>query len=200
GAGGVRKGFGTIQGNVPAAAFGGVTVQPMVRVKGQELIIGSSVDRQFGPVILFGAGGVLVEVFKDRELALPPLNRTLARRLIERTKISHALKGVRGQKSIDFGVLETLLVRFSQLVADFLDISEIDTTPRPAGRERFGPPAPRALLAPADAPKPRLAIRPYPNQLTAPFVLPDGTEVSVRAVAPEDEPLILALHAGHSPH
>src|SRR5262249_32222712 len=87
----VRKAFATIQSNVPAAAFGGVTVQPMVRVKGQELIVGSSVDRQFGPVILFGAGGILVEVFKDSELALPPLNRTLARRLIERTKISQAL-------------------------------------------------------------------------------------------------------------
>jgi acetyltransferase len=172
----------------------------MVRVKGQELIVGSSVDRQFGPVILFGAGGVLVEVFKDRELALPPLNRTLARRLIERTKISHALKGVRGQKSIDFAALETLLVRFSQLVADFLDISEIDINPLLAGPERIVALDARVLLAPADAPKPRLAIRPYPNQLTASFRLDDGTEVTVRVVMPEDEPLIVGLHAGFSPH
>jgi acetyltransferase len=196
----VRKAYATIQGNVQLDAFGGVTVQPMVRVKGQELIVGSSVDRQFGPVILFGAGGILVEVFKDRELALPPLNRTLARRLIERTKISQALKGVRGQKPIDFGVLETLLVRFSQLVADFLDVSEIDINPLLAGPERIVALDARVLLAPADAPQPRLAITPYPNQLTAPFVLADGTEVTVRAVAPEDEPLIIALHAGHSPH
>jgi acetyltransferase len=196
----VRKAFAVIKGNVPPDAFGGVTVQPMVRVKGQELIVGSSVDRQFGPVILFGAGGVLVEVFKDRELALPPLNRTLARRLIERTKISQALKGVRGQKSIDFGALETLLVRFSQLVVDFLDIGEIDINPLLAGPERIVALDARVLLAPADAPKPRLAITPYPNQLTAPFRLDDGTEVTVRALAPEDEPLIIALHAGHSPH
>jgi acetyltransferase len=195
----VRKAFVAIQGHVPPDAFGGVTVQPMVGVKGQELIVGSSVDRQFGPVILFGAGGVLVEVFKDRELALPPLNRTLARRLIERTKISQALKGVRGQKSIDLGALETLLVRFSQLVADFLDIREIDINPLLASPECIVALDARVLLAPADAPTPRLAITPYPNQLTARFRLKDGSELTVRALAPEDEPLIVALHGGHSP-
>ena len=70
-----------------SSAFAGVSVQPMARDKGYELIVGSSVDAQFGPVILFGAGGVLVEVWKDQALALPPLNRTLARRLMERTRI-----------------------------------------------------------------------------------------------------------------
>src|SRR5207247_173630 len=69
-----------------------------------------------------------------------------------------------------------------------------------AGPERIVALDARVLLAPADAPNPRLAITPYPNQLTAPFRLDDGTEVTVRAVAPEDEPLIIALHAGHSPH
>src|SRR5262249_7571319 len=92
----VRQAFQTIRENLAAyvKAHGlepggceGVTVQPMVREKGFELIVGSSVDAQFGPVILFGAGGILVEILKDRALALPPLNRTLARRLIERTQI-----------------------------------------------------------------------------------------------------------------
>src|SRR5205814_888656 len=112
----VRTAFETIRQNVAGhpGAFDGVTVQPMVRGKGYELIVGSSVDAQLGPVLLFGAGGVLVEVFKDRALGLPPLTRTLARRLMERTKIFTALKGVRGQKSIDLAELETLLVRFSQ--------------------------------------------------------------------------------------
>src|SRR5205823_13134580 len=99
----VRRAFTTIRENVAdrPGAFGGVTVQPMVRAKGYELIVGSSIDLQFGPVILFGAGGVLVEVFQDRSLGLPPLNRTLARRLMERTKIYRALQGVRGQKAVD---------------------------------------------------------------------------------------------------
>ena len=76
--------------------FLGVTVQPMIKLEGYEIIIGSSMDPQFGPVLLFGTGGQLVEVFKDRALGLPPLNATLARRMMERTKIFTALKGVRG--------------------------------------------------------------------------------------------------------
>jgi acetyltransferase len=92
-----------------------------------ELIIGSSLDPQFGPVLLFGTGGQLVEVNQDRSLGLPPLNATLARRMMERTKIYTALKGVRGRKPIDLDALEQLLVRFSQLVADQPWISEIET-------------------------------------------------------------------------
>ena len=82
-----------------------------------ELIVGSSIDPQFGPVVLFGMGGSLVEVFKDRALGLPPLNTTLARRMIERTKIFEALKGVRGRPPVDIAAVEQLLVHFSQLVA-----------------------------------------------------------------------------------
>ncbi len=103
---------------VGAEHFQGVTVQPMAKLDGYELIIGSSLDSQFGPVILFGTGGQLVEVFKDRALALPPLNSTLALRLMEQTKIFTALKGVRGRKPIDLKALEDLLVRFSQLVVE----------------------------------------------------------------------------------
>ena len=91
---------------VGADHFHGVTVQPMVKLDGYELIIGSSLDSQFGPVILFGTGGQLVEVFKDRALALPPLNSTLALRLMEQTKILKALKGVRGRKPVDLTALE----------------------------------------------------------------------------------------------
>src|SRR5262249_2897311 len=126
----VRSGFERIRSNVlkaaPPEAFAGVTVQPMVRDRGFELIVGSSVDPQPGPVLLFGSGGVLVEVFQDRALALPPLNRTLARRMMERTKVHAALKGVRGRKGVDLDALETLLVRFSQLVVDFPEIAEAD--------------------------------------------------------------------------
>ena len=201
----VRRAYHAIATSVaqqaPEGAFEGVTVQPMVRGQGYELILGSSVDRQFGPVVLFGAGGVLVEVFHDQALALPPLTRTLARRLMERTQIAHALMGTRGRREINLEALEVLLVRFSQLVADFLDIQEIDINPLLALPEGLVALDARVILAPADLPpdqRPRLAIRPYPNQYVSTARLADGTEVVIRPVRPEDEPLIVELHASHS--
>jgi len=201
----VRKAFADIQSNADNYArsrnihgnvFAGVTVQPMVRTRGFELIVGSSVDRQFGPVILFGAGGILVEVFQDRALALPPLNRALARRVIERTKVFKALQGVRGQKPVDVGQLETLLVRFSQLLCDRDDIQEIDINPLLASSEQIVALDARVLLTPSDqaqSERPRLAIRPYPNQFTSTWKLPDGTPITIRAIRPEDEPLVIEL-------
>ena len=102
----------------------------MIAHDGYELILGSSIDPQFGPVLLFGTGGYFVEMFQDRELGLPPLNRTLARRLMERTQIYGALKkGFRGREPIDLPALEELLVRFSQLVIEQRWIKEIDINP-----------------------------------------------------------------------
>ncbi len=208
---GVRAAFAAIELNVSSHSrhkgetksdsFEGVSVQPMIRDRGYELIIGSSLDRQFGPVILFGCGGVLAEVFKDRALGLPPLNRTLARRLMEHTKIYDALQGVPGQKAVNLEVLETLLVHFSQLIVDFPEIQEVDLNPVLATPERVVALDARLLLCPADEAAeqlPRLAIRPYPNQYIAPFRLRDGREAIIRPIRPEDEPLILALHAGLS--
>jgi acetyltransferase len=201
----VRAAFARIQENLTtrglSSAFGGVTVQPMVAERGFELIVGSSVDRQFGPVILFGAGGVLVEVMQDRALALPPLNRTLARRLLERTRIYPALKGVRGQTPVNLESLETLLVHFSQLLTDFAEIQEVDMNPLLASADRLVALDARILLGPADLPadqRPRLAIHPYPNQYTHTLRLRNGEEVTLRAMRPEDEPLIIAMHARHS--
>jgi acetyltransferase len=203
----VCSAFDTIRANVTkrasADAFEGVTVQPMVNEKGYELIVGSSIDRQFGPVILFGAGGILVEVMKDSALALPPLNRTLARRLMERTQIYKALHGVRGQASVDLGALEMLLVRFSQLLCDFREVEEVDLNPILATPQRILALDARVVLAPATQrpeDRPRLAIHPYPNQYMAVFRLKDGTEVTVRPIRPEDEPLIIDLHGRHSEH
>jgi acetyltransferase len=200
----VRAAFHAIRAGVArlndAAAFAGVTVQPMITDRGLELIVGSSIDQQFGPVILFGAGGILVEVLQDRALALPPLNRTLARRLMERTRIYSALKGFRGQGPVDLGALETLLVRFSQLVIDQPDVAEIDVNPLLAGPSRIVALDARIVLAAPGVPRPRLAVHPYPNQYTAPFVLRNGDKVLVRAIQPEDEPLIIAMHARHSEH
>jgi acetyltransferase len=200
----VRDAFATIRNGVARLgkpeAFEGVTVQTMVRDPGLELIVGSSVDRQFGPVILFGAGGVLVETMHDSALALPPLNRTLARRLMERTQIYRALKGVRGKGPVDLEGLETLLVRFSQFLVDFPEVAEVDMNPVLASPERVLALDARVLLAPPEAPRPRLAIHPFPNQYTAPFALRDGSTVIVRALGPEDEPLIVTMHGRHSEH
>jgi acetyltransferase len=198
--------------SLKAGAFLGVTVQPMIRSKGYELIVGSSVDPQFGPIILFGTGGVLVEVFQDRALGLPPLNRTLARRLMERTRIFSALQGIRGQASVPLNELEMLLVRFSYLLCDFLEIQEIDINPLLASPDGLLALDARIVLAPANQPKATLTIEPYPNQHTTTWKLPpqappyqggeggvaDGKALVVRPIRAEDEPLIEAHHRGLS--
>ena len=180
-----------------AGHFLGVTVQPMIKLHGYELIVGSSADPQFGPVLLFGTGGQLVEVFKDRALALPPLNTTLARRMIEQTRVIDALRGVRGRKAVDLAALEELLVRFSQLVVEQPWIKEIDINPLLASAERLLALDARVVVygSEADPDKlPRLAIRPYPTQYVKPWTMKNGGETVIRPIRPEDEPLLIKLH------
>ncbi len=180
-----------------AQHFQGVTVQPMIRLEGYELIVGSSIDPQFGPVLLFGMGGQLVEVFKDRALALPPLNTTLARRMMEQTKIYTALKGVRGRRSVDLAALEELLVRFSQLVVEQRWIKEIDINPLLASAERLIALDARVVLHPPETAEdrlPRLAIRPYPVRYVGQWTMDDGQSVTIRPIRPEDEPLMVKFH------
>ena len=200
-AAGVRDAFAAIRASVTekrgAEHFNGVTVQPMINYTGYELILGSSTDAQFGPVLLFGAGGQLVEIMRDRSLGLPPLNTTLARRMIERTRIAEAFKGVRGRRPIDTAALEELLVRFSMLVAEQRRIAEIDINPLLASPERLIALDARIVLHPADvadADLPRLAIRPYPLRYVAPFTAPDGKTFTIRPIRPEDEPLLVHFH------
>ena len=203
----VKCAFQNIQKSVKEKAkaedFLGVTVQPMIKTDGYELIIGSSLDPQFGPVLLFGAGGQLVEVFQDSSIALPPLNTTLARRMMEQTKIYKALQGVRGRKSIDIAALEQLMVEFSQLVVEQPGIKEIDINPLLAI-----PPTPihpgglialdaRIVLHSADVEKhqlPKLAICPYPSQYISNWKLNNGTPITIRPIRPEDEPLMVEFH------
>ena len=178
-------------------AFAGVTVQPMVTRDGYELIIGSGLDAQFGPVLLFGAGGVLVEVFKDRALALPPLNTTLARRMMEQTRIYAALQGVRGRKPVDLAALERLLVRFSRLVVEQRFVKEVDINPLLASPERLLALDARVVLHPpevTEAELPRLAIEPYPQRYVAPFRMEGGEELLLRPIRPEDEPRMEEFH------
>jgi acetyltransferase len=175
----------------------GVTVQPMMRRDGYELILGSTIDAQFGPVILFGSGGVMVEVYRDRALALPPLNTTLAQRLMEQTKIFAALQGVRGRKPLDLSALEQLLVRFSQLVLEQPWIKEIDINPLLATPDHLVALDARIVIHDASMPPeklPRAAIRPYPSQYIWEWKLKDGTPVTIRPIRPEDEPLMVQFH------
>jgi acetyltransferase len=180
-----------------AEHFQGVTVQPMIKLEGYEVILGSSVDPQFGPVLLFGTGGQLVEVYKDRALGLPPLNATLARRMMERTKIFTALKGVRGRKPSDIAALEQLLVRFSQLVVEQPWISEIDINPLLVSSERIFALDARVVLHDLKTPEDQLphpAIRPYPTQYVTPWVMKNKEDVTIRPIRPEDEPLMVSFH------
>ena len=181
-----------------AQHFQGVTVQKMIKLSdGYEIILGSSIDPQFGPVLLFGMGGQLVEVFKDKALGLPPLNTTLARRMMEQTKIYKALKGVRGRKSVNLAALEKLMVGFSQLVAEQPWIKEIDINPLFASADDLVALDARVILHDAKTPAdnlPRLAIRPYPTRYVAKWKMKDGTSVTIRPIQPEDEPLMVKLH------
>ncbi len=196
----VRRAWREIKASVAARChpedFLGVTVQAMIELAGgYELILGSSTDPQFGPVLLFGAGGQLVEVFHDRAIGLPPLNATLARRLMERTRIYAALKGVRARKAVDLAALEQLLVRFSHLIAEQSWIAESDINPLFASPEGFLALDARVIVHPRtmSAP-PRLAIRPYPAQYLSSWKLKSGTPVTIRPIRPEDEGMMAKFH------
>ena len=183
-------------------AFDGVTVQPMVKLDGYEVILGSSIDPQFGPVVLFGTGGTLVEVYEDRALGLPPLTTTLSRRMMEQTRIYRALQGVRGKPPVDIARLERIMVRFSQLVAEQRRIKEIDINPLLVSHEGIIALDARVVLYGPEVPDselPRRAIRPYPVQYTAEWKLPEGAPVTIRSIRPDDEPLVRDFYKSLSP-
>ncbi len=197
----VRNAYQTIlqsvTNRVGAEHFQGVTVQPMLKLNGYELILGSSLDPQFGPVLLFGAGGQLVEVLSDRAIGLPPLNTTFARRMMEQTHIYQALQGVRGQDSVDLVRLEQFLVRFSYLVTEQPWIKEIDINPLVAAPDALIALDARVVLHDPDlnaALLPKSAIRPYPLQYVQSATLKQGQTVEIRPIRPEDEPLLVQFH------
>ena len=194
----VREAWRRIAARVPPKDFQGVTVQKMEPVAdGFELMLGASADPQFGPFLLFGAGGQLVEIFHDSALGLPPLNRTLARRLMERTRIDKALDGVRGRPAVDRAALERTLVRFSQLVAENPRIAEMDVNPLLASASRIVALDARVVLHGwdiADADLPRTAIRPYPSNYVQQVELRSGLRATLRPIRPEDEPAMVRFH------
>ena len=190
-----RKILATIRESHGPEHFQGVTVQPMASLDGYELILGSSLDPQFGPVLLFGSGGRLLDFYQDRALALPPLNMTLARRAMEQTNVYTALKKMR--RNFDLTVLEQILVNFSLLVVEQRWIKEIDVNPLLVTSERVVALDARVVLhGPEVALEslPELAIRPYPARYVAPWTMQDGTQVTIRPIRPEDEPLMVKFH------
>lgn len=201
-AGGVLEAWEQIERSVVAKAgaghFLGVTVQSMASGGGLELVLGSSVDPQFGPVLLFGVGGHWVEALRDTALGLPPLNTTLARRLIEQTRLFSNVRETKVLREIDLDGLADVLVRFSYLVADLPMIAEMDINPILAfsGRRLLAVDARVVLHTPGlkDHELPRPAIRPYPGSYLRSVSLRDGTMVTVRPIRPEDEHRMVAWH------
>jgi len=151
--------------------------------------------------VAFGSGGELVEVYRDRALALPPLNTTLAHRLLEQTRIFKALSGVRGRKPVDIAALEALLVRFSRLIVDNPAIKEADINPLIASADQILALDARFILhdkSVTASALPKTAVRPYPVQYVSPWTMKDGTSVTLRPIRPEDEPLMVKFHGALS--
>jgi acetyltransferase len=177
----------------PEAAITGVNIEKMFTDIDYELILGAKKDKDFGSVILFGMGGIMAEFIKDFSIGLPPLNRTLARMLMQDTKVYKMLQGFRGKQAADFEGIEEILVNFSNLIVDFPEIAEIDINPLAISQGKISALDARIIIdknyvAAGRSPYPHLIITPYPTKFTKSWQLSDGTAVLLRAIRPEDEP------------
>ena len=184
----------------PEAQIDGFTLQAMVRrPHAHELIVGASIDRVFGPVILFGQGGTSVEVVADRAVALPPLNAALAAALVQRTRVARLLGGYRDTPAADQTALHGVLVAVSQLLADLPEVAELDINPLIVNHEGvIALDARIRVSAQAPAGAQHFAIRPYPAQLVE-TVDWQGRQLTLRPVRPEDEAQHLAFLARLDP-
>jgi acetyltransferase len=158
-----------------------------------ELILGAKKDKDFGSVILFGMGGTAAEFFKDFSIGLPPLNQTLAKMLMQATKVYKMLQGFRGKPPANFKELEEILVCFSNLIIDFPEIAEIDINPLAIADSKTYALDARIVIdrdyVDDGSRYPHLVITPYPTRYITSWKLPDGVEVVLRPIRPEDEPL-----------
>ncbi len=189
----------TVAKRRPDARIDGVTLQPMItRPRGVELIAGLGDDPTFGPVVLFGHGGVAVEAIGDRALALPPLDLTLARDLISRTRVSRLLAGYRDTPAADVDAIAAILVKLAQLSADVPEIFELDLNPLVADAAGVVAVDVRVAVAKVDArwggfSNPRFAIRPYPTEWESEVTPRGGAACRVRPIRPEDAKLYEAF-------
>ena len=187
----------------PNAEILGVTVQQMVKKPGYEVIIGAKADPLFGPVILFGLGGVGVELFKDFAIGIPPLNQTLVRRMMEETKVYQLLKGYRNVPPANVKLLEEILVRFSQMLVDFPQLKEVDINPLFINEKEAVALDARIVIDKERVfkrfePHEHLVITPYPKKYETMWTLRDGRTVVLRPIKPEDEPLWLEMFQNFS--
>jgi acetyltransferase len=184
----------------PQAKVLGVTLQPMIQRSDYEILLGAKRDENFGPAILFGMGGILTEILKDQAIGLPPLNRSLARRLMESTQVYSLLQGYRNKPGVNLELLEEMIIRLSQLVEDFPEIVELDMNPVIVHEGRPCAVDARVILKPSEVLAPlHLVISPYPARYESQTVVKDGLAVFIRPIKPEDAPLLVDLFNTLSP-
>jgi acetyltransferase len=177
----------------PDAEIRGVSIQKMIEVIDYELILGARKDQLFGSIILFGMGGIGVQLYRDFAIGLPPLNQALARRIIEDTGVYKMLQGYRGKSPADLRQLEQIIVSFSNMIVDFPEIFEMDINPIAVSNGKAFALGSRIILDSAcrdiGGSYTHLVITPYPTRYMSPWRLADGTEILLRPIRPEDEPL-----------
>jgi acetyltransferase len=178
-----------VQSIRPDAHLEGFLIQKMARRPGaHELLLGTTTSQEFGPVILFGHGGPAARLIRDMAVALPPLNMTLAKEVIQRTAIARLLEGFEGQPGADMQAVRLTLVQISQLIIDIPQIKSLSINPLLTDQHGVLALDARIALEETDVPGPnRLAIRPYPEYLEEKQTLRDGRTVLIRPIRPEDE-------------
>ncbi len=193
----VRNAFQSIMASVgrkaPKAKILGICISKMESKK-YELLIGCKKDRIFGPAIVFGMGGVAVEIYKDTNIGLPPLNMALAKRLIEETKIYRLLKGYRGMEGVDLDSIKFLLYKFAYLVTDFPELKEIDINPFAVDKDGgvvldAKVVLDKSVVGKKTQPYAHMVISPYPKEYVTKFRMKNGKTAVLRPIKPEDEPL-----------
>jgi acetyltransferase len=177
----------------PDATLDGIVVEPMVtRPHAREVLLGMTSDPVLGPVIVFGAGGVDVEAFRDRAVTLPPLNRYLARDLIQRTRVATLLGAFRNRPPVEMDALENVLLRLSEMVCELPWLAELDINPLLVDEQGALALDARVIIAPRVPTADRyghMAIHPYPAHLVTHWQLPSGHDVVIRPIRPEDADL-----------
>jgi len=203
----LKEAFNKIMANAKQfnskAKIQGVTIQPMIKNNGYEVILGAKTDPLFGPVVLFGMGGIGVELFKDVAVGLPPLNSTLAKRIMEETKCYQLLKGYRNAPTANLALLEELMVKFSQMLVDFPVLKEVDVNPLFINEKNALALDARILIDTKRAlttfePHEHLVISPYPKKYESLWTLKDGRTILLRPIKPEDEALWLEMFQNFS--
>ncbi len=167
-----------------------------------EIYLGAKKDKTFGSVIVLGIGGIGVQIFKDFSIGLPPLNQALARRLMEETEVYRLIQGYGLRPPADLRQLEQIIVSFSNLIVDFPEIAEMDINPLAISNGKASALSARIIINKEGLnhtlPYPHLVITPYPTRYVTPWTLSGGTDVLLRPVKPEDEPLVKEMLASLS--